>query len=134
MRGLPGTSAKQMAVRLASQHKVSVQHIYKLTEDFRSRQTRSDKGNRKFELKEGTDLWAAATLVIGGKLDPDQAILTAQKNNFTHLPSLEYFQRILREHGLGLKQRKSSKRPFRLWEAEFPGQIYQIDVTALKVR
>lgn len=134
MRGLTGTFAKEMAVRLSVAHKVSVQHIYKLTADFRQRRTRADKGTRKFELVEGTDLWAAATLVIGGKLDPDQALLTAEKNGCTNLPSLEYFQKILREHGLGKAQRKSSKRPFRRWEAEFPGQIYQIDVTALKVR
>lgn len=134
MRGLTGTFAKEMAVRLSVAHKVSVQHIYKLTVDFRQRQTRADKGTRKFEMVEGTDLWAAATLVIGGKLDPDQALLTAEKNGHTNLPSLEYFQKILREHGLGKAQRKSSKRPFRFWESEFPGEMYQIDVTALKVR
>lgn len=135
MSDLRGTDAKQTATFLAEKHGVTYQHIYKITEHLRPKnKTRSDKGKRKYELKEGSDTFVAASLVIGGKLDPDQALLTCQKNNITNLPSLEYFQKMLREKGLGAKQRKSSKRPFRLWEAAFPGEIYQIDVTALKVR
>lgn len=135
MRDQRGTPAKQTAVRLAEKHGVSWQHIYKITEHLRPKnKPRADKGKRKYELKEGTDIWVAASLVVGGKLDPDQAILTCQQNNITNLPSVEYFQRILRENGLGRKQRKSGRRPCRRWESEFPGQMYQIDVTALKVR
>lgn len=135
MRGLRGSVAKQTAVRLAELHKVSWQHIYKITDDLRPKnKTRSDKGKRTFQLIEGTDLWIAAQLVISDKLDPDQALRVCELRGLTDLPSLEYFQRILRENGLGAKQRKSSKRPFRLWEAAAPGEIYQIDVTALKVR
>ena len=135
MRGLSGTPAKQQAVRSAELHKVSSQRIYKITEDVRpASKTRSDKGKRKFELVPGTDVWEAAKLVLGGKLDPDQALLTAEVNDHTNLPRLEYFQKLLREKNLGAKQRKSSKRAFRQWEAEFPGQMYQIDVTALKER
>lgn len=135
MTGLTGTDAQQMAARLASIHKCSWQHIYKITKDLRpARQARADKGKRAFQLVEGSDLWYAAQLVVIDKLDPDQALLTAAVRGFNHLPTLETFQRILRENGLGKKQRKSSKRPGRAWEAEYPGEIFQIDVTALKVR
>jgi transposase InsO family protein len=41
---------------------------------------------------------------------------------------------MLAEKGLGKKQRRLAKRAFRPWEAEYPGEIFQIDVTALKVR
>ena len=135
MRGLSGTIAKQTAVRLADIHKVSFQHIYEITTDVRPKnKTRSDKGKRQFDLVPGSDVWEAASLVVGGKLDPDQALLTCEVNDKKNLPSLGYFQKILRENGLGRKARRSAKRPFRLWEAQFPGEMYQIDVTALKVR
>lgn len=135
MRGLTGSPAKQQAVRLASIHEVKWQRIYEITEDLRpKRKTRADKGKRSFELIEGTDLWTAAQLVIVDSLDPDQALLTCQKRGLTNLPSLEYFQKILREKGLGKKQRTMAKRPHRKFEAEYPGEIFQVDVTALKVR
>jgi len=135
MRGLTGSPAKQQAVRLAEIHDVNWQRIYEITEDLRpKRKTRADKGKRSFELVEGTDIWVAAQLVIVDSLDPDQALLTCQKRGLTNLPSLEYFQKLLREKGLGKKQRIMQKRPHRAFEAEFPGQIFQVDVTALKVR
>lgn len=135
MKGLKGKDAKAMAERLAIQHGVTWSHIYKLTEDLRPKnKTRADKGKRTFELVEGTDIWYAAQLVIADKFDPAEALLTAKTRGYVNLPSLEYFQKILREKNLGKKQRMSSKRPFRFWEAKYPGEIYQIDVTALKVR
>jgi transposase InsO family protein len=135
MRGLSGKAAKSMAVRLAALHHIGEQRIYKLTEDLRpSRAKRSDKGKRAFEIVEGTDVWTAAQLVIVDKLDPDQALLTCRTRGLTKLPSLETFQRMLREKNLGKKQRRSAKRAFRRWEAEHPGELFQIDVTALKVR
>lgn len=135
MKGLRGGDVRAMADRLAGQHSVKWSHIYHITHDLRGgRKTRADKGKRTFQLVEGTDIWYAAQLVIADKLDPDQALLTAKVRGYTNLPSLEYFQKILRENGLGKKQRSSSKRPFRFWESEFPGEMYQVDVTALKVR
>jgi hypothetical protein len=38
------------------------------------------------------------------------------------------------ENGLGRQQRRTSRRAYRRWEAESPGQIFQIDCTGLKVR
>jgi hypothetical protein len=136
MTGKRGAAAASEAERLSALFEVSTGRIYELTKDVRraERKTRSDKGRRAFELIEGSDLWVAAQLVIVDKLDPDQALLVCEKRGLENLPSLEYFQRILRENGLGKKQRTMTRRPFRQWEAEFPGEIMQIDVTALKVR
>jgi hypothetical protein len=135
MRGLSGTAAKQQAARMAELHGCSWQRIYDLTKDLRpERKKRADAGKRTFELVEGTDLWTAAQLVIADKLDPDQALLTCQVRGLTNLPALETFQRILREKNLGRKARRAPKRAFRRWEAESPGELFQIDVTALKVR
>jgi Integrase core domain. len=135
MKNLRGSDAKQMAVRLAELYGVTWQHIYKITKDLRPAQkTRSDKGRRTWKLEEGTDVWKAAQLVIVDKLDPDQALLTCEVRGYTNLPKLATFRQLLREHGLGKEQRRLAKRPHRLWESEFPGEMYQIDVTALKVR
>lgn len=136
MRGLTGKPAKQMAARLAEQNGVKLQHIYRLTKDLRpARKKRSDAGRRTFELIEGTDVWKAAQLVIADKLDPDQALLTIRtRDAAAKLPTLETFRKMLAEKGLGKKQRRYGKRAFRRWEASAPGEIFQIDVTALKVR
>lgn len=137
MTGLDGTAAKQEAVRLATDHDVSWQYIYEMTKDLRTgkRKKRSDAGRRTFVLEEGTDLWYAAQLVVAPpRMDPDLALLTAKGRGYTNLPSLAYFQEILRSSGLGKKQRASSKRAYRSWEAEYPLQLVQIDCTALKVR
>lgn len=135
MRGLTGKPAKQQAVRMAELHGVGWQRIYSLTEDLRpKRKPRADKGKRTYEIVEGTDVWKAAELVINDKLDPDQALLTCKVRGVTNLPTLETFRRMLAEKGLGKKQRRASKRAFRSWEAAFPGEMFQIDVTALKVR
>jgi ethanolamine utilization protein EutQ (cupin superfamily) len=137
MRGLTGSPAKREAARLAAIHGVNWQHIYKVTADLRigTRKKRSDAGKRTFELVEGTDVWQAAQYVISDKLDPNQALLTVRlRNPDALLPSLEYFRRMLAEKQLGKKHRKANMRAFRRFEAEFPGEIFQIDVTALKIR
>ncbi len=138
MRGLSGNAAKAEAVRLADLHNVNLQHIYKITADLRRgiRKPRADKGRRTFELVEGTDVWAAAQLVVARPfMDPDQALLTIRlRKPDAHLPSLEYFRQMLAEKGLGKKARRSGRRGHRRWEAEYPGEIFQVDVTALKSR
>jgi hypothetical protein len=137
MRGLTGTPAKQEAVRLATNHGVRWSYIYRMTEDLRAttRKPRSDKGKRSFELVEGSDLWYAAQFVIVDKLDPSEALLTARvRRPDAKLPTLEYFRSILAENDLGKRSLRTSRRAYRRWEAEYPGQIYQVDCTALKVR
>lgn len=136
MKGLQGKDAKAMAIKLAEQHPCTWSHIYKITKDIRQsdRKTRSDKGKRTFELVEGTDVWYAAQLVVVETMDPDQALLTAIQRGYINQPSLSYFQTILCQAGLNKQQREHGRRPYRNWEAEFPLQIIQCDVTALKVR
>ncbi|MCC7308290.1 MAG: transposase family protein [Acidobacteria bacterium] len=135
MRGARGTTAKSTAVRLARLHSVSWQRIYEITADLRpDRKKRSDRGKRGFEIVEGTDVWDAAQYVVADKLDPDQALLTCQVRGAKHLPSLGTFQKLLRENGLGRKSLRNPTRAFRSFEAADPGEMYQIDVTALKVR
>lgn len=136
MTGLVGAAAKAEAERLAGIHPVSVKYIYRMTEHLRpqTRKKRSDAGRRTFELVPGTDVWYAAQLVIADKLDPDLALLTAKTRGRTNLPSLEYFRQMLAEKGLGKRARKNPRSAHRRFEAEFPGEIFQIDVTALKVR
>lgn len=136
MRGLRGKDRSLMAERLAATHKVAKQTIYRIArkDSAPPRKRRSDFGKRKYELVEGSDVWVAAQLVIHDRLDPDQALLTCKVRGYENLPSLDYFRKILRDSGLGKKARTKGRRAYRVWEAEHPGQLYQIDVTALKVR
>lgn len=136
MRGLTGSAARIEALRLADVNQICWQRVYKITEDLRpKRKRRSDAGKRSYDLAEGSDIWTAAQLVVADKLDPDQALLTVRtRKPGAVLPSLSYFQKILRENNLGRKSRRSPKRAFRRWEASQPGELFQIDVTALKVR
>lgn len=137
MQGLVGTAAKAEAERLAGVHDVSWQYIYRMTADLRQgkRKQRADAGRRTFDLVEGTDVWTAAQLVIVDRLDPVEALATVRlRVPDAKLPSLEYFRQMLAARGLGKQQRRLAKRPFRRWEAEYPGELFQIDVTALKVR
>lgn len=135
-QGLVGTALKQEVERQAAIHGVSVQYIYGMTKDQRqgNRKPRADKGKRTYELVEGTDVWYAAQLVIADKMDPDLALLTAKTRGYSKLPTLEYFRQMLAEKGLGKKQRRSPRSAYRKFEAALPGEMFQIDVTALKVR
>lgn len=135
MLGLRGKDAMSAAVRMAGLHNVSWKQVYRLTADLRpERKKRADKGKRTFELVKGTDVWTAAQYVVADKLDPDQALLTAKTRGATDLPSLGTFQKLLRDNGLGRKALRNPKRAYRQWEAQKPGEIFQVDVTALKVR
>lgn len=136
MNGLTGAAAKAEAVRLGEIYGCSWQHIYGMTSDLRQgqRRTRSDAGKRKFDIVEGTDTFEVASLVIHGKLDPDQALLTAKANGHTNVPTLATMQRILRERQMNGKQRRTGRRNHRRFEAAAPLDIVQIDCTALKVR
>ena len=137
MTGLSGSPAKLEAERLADLHSVSWQYIYELTADLRKgkRKKRSDHGKRTYRLTPGSDTWAAAELVINDKLSPDLALLTVQTRNAdADLPKLEYFQRLLRENGISRDQIAKARRSHRRFEAQYAGEIFQIDCTALKVR
>lgn len=137
MRGLAGTAARFEAERWAAHCGVAVGHIYRITQDLRpARKTRADRGRRTFAIvPECEGVWYAAQLVIEGKLDPRLALETTRvRMPDAELPSLEYFQFLLREKNLGAKQRRNPVRAHRRFEAERPCQIFQIDVTGLKTR
>ncbi len=135
MAGRCGSTAKAEAVRLAEIFEVGVQRIYEITRDLRpARKQRTDKGKRTFSLEEGTDTFKAAQLIVGANLDPDQAIETCRVRGFENVPSVDYMRNIMREAGLGKKQRRNGRRAHRRFEASAPGEMFQIDVTALKVR
>ncbi len=135
MRDKSGKFAKSEAVRLAEKHSVNWRRIYEITEDLRpKRKPRTDKGNRQFQIVEGSDLWKAFELVVEDKLDPDQALATAALRGHKNLPTLAQFQRLLTEKGLDRKARRSGRRAYRKWEANSPGEIFQVDVTGLKER
>lgn len=135
MRGLEGEPAKRMAVSLAERHGVTFSHIYKMTKHLRpERKKRSDAGKKTWKLEEGTDLWKATELVVVDNHDPDLALMTARERGYINLPSLATFQKILNEHGLNRKARRAARTAYRRWQAKFPGQIFQVDVTALKER
>ncbi len=136
MRGLSGKAAGTMAARMAELHNVKIKRIYSLTSDLRpGRKKRADAGKRSFVLEPGTDVWKAAQLVVGGKMDLQLALDTIQlRNPDAKLPTLETFRRIMAENGLGKKALTSGRRAYHSWEAEFPGEMFQVDVTALKVR
>ena len=140
MKGLQGTPCKLEAERLAKTYGVGIQRIYEITKKLRPTQKeRSDKGKTKWELVEGTHLWLATQLVIGGKakLDPKEALETAtlrleEKGETPNLPTLNVFRRILGFYGFTKKARKNKRVAFRRWESEFPGEILQIDGSSLK--
>jgi hypothetical protein len=134
--GLVGSALKAEVTRQARLRDVSPSTIYDVTRDLRpQRKKRADAGKRTFDINDKTsDLWYAVQLVVVDKLDPDQALLTSKVRNRTNLPTLETFRKLLHENGLGKTQRRTFRRGHRRWEAEAPGQIFQIDVTALKER
>ena len=107
-----------------------------MTEDLRhgKRKRRCDTGKRKFDIVPGTDTFEAASFVIGGKLDPDDALRTAIANGHTDVPTLATMQRLLNEKGLNRKRRNSGRRSHRRFEAASPLDLIQIDCTALKIR
>jgi len=136
MTGLADSAAKAEAERLAGIHGCSSGHIYRMTAHLRQgkRKRRSDAGERKFSIAPGTDTFEAAALVIGAKLDPDQALLTAKANGHANLPSLSTMRNLLNEKGLNRRQRKTGRRNHRRFQAEAPLDMIQIDCTALKIR
>jgi transposase InsO family protein len=136
MRGLSGKPAAAEAQRLANLHNVSIQEIYRRTKDFRTstRKPRADRGKRAFELDPKSDLWKTIEFILVDKLDPDLALETAIERGYKNQPSIATLRRILADNGLNLAQRKAAKRSHRRWEAENPGEIFQVDVTGLKTR
>ncbi len=135
LTGLKGKALADAAKRFSTAHNVSVQTIYRITEDLRpQRKTRNDKGKRRADLLNHPGLALTAELVATRNLDPDLAIETARANGHEVPVSLGTTRRYLREHGISRRQRNKEIRAFRRWEAKAPCEIFQFDISGVKER
>jgi hypothetical protein len=135
MHGLKGAQAKAEATALAARYGVSVSRIYDITREVRPRRNeRADKGKRRADLLQHPGARFAAELVVMRHLSPQWALRTAQDNGH-HIPvSLGTFRRNLREKGISRASNRANVRPYRPFEAEYPGHIFQFDISGVKER
>ena len=135
LTGLKGKALADAARRFSTLYNISIQTIYRITEDLRpQRKTRTDKGKRRADLLNHPGLALAAELVVTRNLDPDLALETAKANGHEIPVSLGTTQRYLREHGISRRQRNQNVRAFRRWEAKAPCEIFQFDISGVKER
>lgn len=135
LTGLKGKALADAAKRFALAHSVSIQTIYRITEDLRpQRKTRSDKGKRHADLLTHPGLSLAAELIATRNLDPDLALETARANGHEVPVAVGTVRRYLNEHGISKRQRQTSVRAFRRWEAKEPCEIFQFDISGVKER
>lgn len=121
--------------RLATHHGVHKSRIYELTEDLRSkRKTRSDKGNRKVDIKSDPTL----KLIVGGILafgeTSAEAIANARLRGVEVPVEFTTLNRYMRETGLTKSTRRTPNVPHRRFEAAVPGEVFQFDISGLKER
>ena len=123
------------ADRLAKHFGVSKSAIYEMTTDIRpKRKTRSDKGNRKVDIRKDEALQLVAGWVLEYGVSPSDAIVMARdrgKNIPIEFPTLN---RYMREAGLDKKARRNPTTPHRRFEASAPGEMFQFDISGLKER
>jgi hypothetical protein len=138
MAGLAGPHAQAEARSLAAFYNVTTTRIYEISKRVRpQRRKRSDNGRRRHDLM-GTDaLKFAAELVVNQNLAPELALLV-MRENADKLGEVEIttatFRRLLREHGISRNQMRTNRAPHRTFEADFPGQIFQFDISGVKER
>lgn len=135
LTNLKGKALADAAKRFSVTYSVSVQTIYRITEDLRpQRKTRSDKGNRRADLLTHSGLALAAEIVATRNVDPDHALEVAKANGHEVPVALGTFRRYLDENGISKRSRKASVRAFRRWEATEPCEIFQFDISGVKER
>lgn len=123
------------AERLSKHFGVGKDRIYAITKEDRPQQkTRADKGKRTAKIMEHEGLKYAASLVIKNHLDPFKALRTVRDEGYEIPVADETFVRYLSELGLNRKNRRNRKTNHRRFEAELPGDVYQIDMSGLKER
>jgi hypothetical protein len=138
MAGLIGPQARAEAGTLAAFYGVTRARIYDISKSVRpQRKKRTDTGRRKHDLM-GTDaLKFAAELVVNQNLAPELALMVMHENadKFGRVEiNVATFRKYLREHGISRKQSRTNRSPHRAFEAEFPGQIFQFDISGVKER
>lgn len=129
---------KALAARvrqLAARHTISEQQIYRVTADLRpARKPRSDQGKRRASIFTHEGLRYAAELVINRNVPPALAMETARANGYATPVAEETFMAYLRDASIGQRQRKTTVRPYRRFEAQAPCEYFQFDITGLKER
>jgi hypothetical protein len=138
MAGLIGPQAMAEANALAAFYGVRVVRIYEVSRRVRpQRKKRTDTGRRKHDLMGSDALKFAAELVVNQNLAPELALLVMRENADT-LGEVDInvatFRKYLREHGISRTQARLNRAPHRTFEAEFPGQIFQFDISGVKER
>jgi hypothetical protein len=138
MAGLVGAQAMAEAQNLAAFYGVRVVRIYEVSRRVRpQRKKRTDTGRRKHDLMGSDALKFAAELVVNQNLAPELALLVMRENAGT-LGEVDInvatFRKYLREHGISRTQARLNRAPHRTFEAEFPGQIFQFDISGVKER
>ena len=138
MAGLVGAQAMAEANVLAGFYGVRVVRIYEVSRRVRpQRKKRTDTGRRKHDLMGSDALKFAAELVVNQNLAPELALLVMRENADT-LGEVDInvatFRKYLREHGISRTQARLNRAPHRTFEAEFPGQIFQFDISGVKER
>jgi hypothetical protein len=138
MAGLIGPQAMAEANALAAFYSVRVVRIYEVSRRVRpQRKKRTDTGRRKHDLMGSDALKFAAELVVNQNLAPELALLVMRENADT-LGEVDInvatFRKYLREHGISRTQARLNRAPHRTFEAEFPGQIFQFDISGVKER
>lgn len=137
--GLKGPRAAAEVRKLAAFYDVHPARIYEAARRVRpARKKRSDAGRRKVDLMENTATRGIAEFVSQQKASPELAALVVAENEhlFGPMPdlSLGSIRRYLREHGISRRQASTSIVPYRSFEASFPGEIFQFDISGVKER
>ncbi len=138
MAGLAGPQAMAEAKQLAAFYGVRAVRIYEVSKRVRpQRRKRADTGRRRLDIMSSDALKFAAELVVNQNLAPELALLVMRENADTlgHVEiTTATFRRYLREHGISRTQSRKHRPPHRTFEAEFPGQIFQFDISGVKER
>lgn len=139
MAGLAGRRAAAEVRTLAAFYGVHSARIYDAARSVRpERKRRSDAGQRKVDLLANPATRAVSEFVANQKVSPELATIVVKANPdlFGEMPDVSQatIRRYLRDHGLSRVQAKESTVTYRPWEAKFPGEIFQFDISGVKER
>lgn len=136
--GLTGARRKAEVLNFAVFYQVHPSTIYTAANESSPRKKRSDFGKRKVALLQNDATRGVAEFVVNQKLSPELAIEVVKENPqiFGEIPeiSLGTIRRYLREDGISRNQAKKNREPHRNFRADFPGQIFQFDMSGVKDR
>jgi hypothetical protein len=135
LAGLKGAQAREVAETWATTLDVHIDRIYAVSKAVRpARKARSDKGASKANIFEQPGSRFATQFVVADGLDPALALETARANGFATPFSVGTYRKQLLKAGLNQKQMRTRRVVHRRFRAEFPGQIFEFDLTGLKTR